>query len=69
MKRNLVRRWPQEFIKSEISVTSKIAGNRNDTPPARAVAARHETGAIFQINHAKIYVPVVILSINDNSNL
>ena len=31
LKRNLVRRWPQEFIKSEISVTSKIAGNRNDT--------------------------------------
>ena len=62
----MVRRWPQDFKKSEISVTSKIAGNPNDTPPVRAVAARHATGAIFQMNHAKLYVPVVTLSINDN---
>ena len=25
------------------------------------------TGAIFQINNAKLYVPVVTLSVNDNS--
>ena len=62
----MVRRWPQDFKKSEISVTSKIAGNPNDTPPVRAVAARHATVAIFQMNHAKLYVPVVTLSINDN---
>ena len=26
------------------------------------------TGAIFQINYAKLYLPVVTLSINDNIN-
>ena len=30
------------------------------------MAARHVSGAIFQVNLDKIYVPVVTLSINDH---
>ena len=40
--------------------------NPNAKPPVQAREARESTGAIFQINNAKRYVPVVTLSINDN---
>ena len=30
------------------------------------MVTRQTTGATFQINNAKLYVPVVILSVNDN---
>ena len=33
------------------------------------VAAIQTTGTAFQINNAKLYVPVVTLSINDNIKL
>ena len=42
------------------------SGNLNATPPGRAVSSGHSIGAIFQMNHAKLYVLVVTLSINDN---
>ena len=51
--------WSKECILSEISVTPAIAGN----PPNRE---RQTTGATFQINNAKLYVPVFTLFINDN---
>ena len=54
---------------SDISITPALAGNPRANPPAPAVAARQTTGAAFQINNAKIYVPVVTLSINDNIKL
>ena len=48
----------KNFIISEISRTPEVGG---DNP----VEATLTTGAISQINNAKLYVPVVTLSIND----
>ena len=53
--------WSKECIISEISRTFRKVGN----PPVQQVA-KAITGAILQINNAKLYVPVVTLSINDN---
>ena len=44
---------------SEISITSEVRG---DNP----LDSTQTTGATFQINNAKLYVPAVALSINDN---
>ena len=41
-------------------------GNSRTNPTVPAVAARQATGATFQINNAKIFVTVAILSINNN---
>ena len=49
-------------IISEISRTSAVPAN----PPVPDVEATQTTGATFQINKAKLYIPVVTLSINDN---
>ena len=43
-----------------------MAGNPNSNPPVPTVAATQTIGATFQINNAKLYGPVVTLSINDN---
>ena len=51
--------WSKECILSEVSITPEGRGYN-------PVAAIQKTGATFQINNAKIYVPVVPLSINDN---
>ena len=51
--------WSKECIVSEISITPAIAGNL----PTRE---RETTGATFQINNAKLYVPVFTLFVNDN---
>ena len=58
--------WSKEFIIFEISITPKIAGNPNARPPVQAREVRKTTGAEFEINNAKLYVPVVAFSINDN---
>ena len=58
--------WSKECIISEISVTLALPGNPNLNPPVPDVTATQTTGATFQINNTKLYVPVVILSINDN---
>ena len=58
--------WSKECIVSEISITPAIAGNPNARPPVQARETRQTTGSTFQINNAKLYVPVVTLSINDN---
>ena len=47
-----------------MSETSGIASN----PSVQARAAIQTTGAISQINIAKLYVPIVTFSINDNIN-
>ena len=49
----------KECIISEISIVSEIKG---DNP----VAAIQTTGTTCQVSNAKLYVPVVTLSINDN---
>ena len=47
--------WSKECIMSEISIT-----------PVQVSRARQTIGVTFQINHAKLYVSVVTLSIYDN---
>ena len=48
----------------------KINDDANENPDANTsvpdVAAIQTTGSAFQISNAKLYVPVVTLSINDN---
>ena len=56
--------WSKEWIISKTSITSIIPAN----PPAQEMAAIQTTGVKFQINNAKLYVSVVTLSINDNTN-
>ena len=51
-------------IISEISRKPRIPANPNANPPVQEVAAIAKTWATFQINNAKLYVSVVILSIN-----
>ena len=46
----------------------RIPGNPNANPPAQEVQAIQTTATTFQINHAKLFVPIVTLSINDNIN-
>ena len=58
--------WSKYCIISEISITPSIDGKPRVNPPVPAVASRQITGATFQINKAKLYVPVVTLPINDN---
>ena len=58
--------WSKEWIISEISIKPAKAGNQRANPPVLAVAARQKTGTTFQISNAKLYVPVVTFSLNDN---
>ena len=58
--------WAKECIISEISIAPGIASNPRANPPAQTVAARQTNGATFQINSAKLYVPVITMSINDD---
>ena len=53
--------WSNKCVVSEISRTFRAVRN----PPVQEVAIQ-TTGATFQINNAKLYVPVVTLSKNDN---
>ena len=46
----------------------RIPGDEDADPPVQEVPAIQTTAAIFQINNAKLYVPVVTLSINDDIN-
>ena len=50
---------PKECIISEISRISELKKSNR-------MAATETTGATFQTNNAKLYVPVVTLSINNN---
>ena len=43
-----------------------MPGNPNANPPVSDAAAIQTTRATFRINNAKLYVPVVTFSINDN---
>ena len=55
--------WSRYCVISEISKTSKAVPNPN--PVTYGVEKTTNKGA-FQINNAKLYVPVVTFSINDN---
>ena len=58
--------WSKECIVSETSITSRVAGNPNANPLVPAVEAMRRTGATFQINNGKFYVPVATFSMHDN---
>ena len=58
--------WSKSCKTSEISVRLRIPGNPGTNQPVYEMTAIQATGATLQINNAKIHVPVVTLSINDN---
>ena len=58
--------WSKKPIISEISIIPKILQNPDTNSPAQQVATIQTTSATFQINNAKLYVPFIALSINDN---
>ena len=45
---------------------SAVAANPDAVPPFEAVGATETTFATCQVNNAKLYAPVVTLSINDS---
>ena len=49
----------------EIHKTPEVPANPNANLPNPLIQATATTGTIFQINNAKLYVPIVTLSIND----
>ena len=51
---------------SEIFVTSRIAADPDAYPPVTGVIATERTGATFQINNVKLYVPIATLLIDDD---
>ena len=53
--------WSRYCETSDVSRTSRAV----DNPPTQQMATQ-TTSATFQINNAKVYVPAVTLSINDN---
>ena len=58
--------WWKECIITEVSRTFKAVDPDGD--PVVYELVTETTGATFQINNMKLYVPVVTLSINDNIN-
>ena len=40
--------------------------NEDANPPVQELSAIQKASGTFQINNAKLYVPVTVLSINDN---
>ena len=57
----------RECITSEISIKAAVAGNPDDNPPVTNVTAIQTNYATFQISNTKRYVPVVTLSLNNNT--
>ena len=58
--------WSKDCILTEIYRTPEVAGNPGANPPVLAREATLTTGATFQINNAKFYVPIVTLSFSEN---
>ena len=58
--------WSKECITSEISIIPPMISNPDANLPVPDVAATQTTSATSQINNAKLFVPVVTWSINDN---
>ena len=55
--------WWKECTVSEITRIPTVPGNARANPPIPNVKAIQTTSATFQANNAKLYVPVVTLSI------
>ena len=60
-KVELDMKWPKNCLISEIHKTPEIPANPNANPPNPLIQAKATTGATFQVNNAKLYVPVVTL--------
>ena len=58
----LVLSWSKNCIISETSIIPAVTGDQDTDPPNLGVAAIQTTGATFQKNNGKLYVPVVTLS-------
>ena len=59
----------KECIISAISIKPGVVADTDANPPLPEVAAVQKTGTAFQTNNAKLYVPVVTLSISDSIKL
>ena len=58
--------WSKNFIISLILNDNEAPANPNTNTPTQHLPQGFRTGATFQVNGVKRYVPAVILSINDN---
>ena len=58
--------WLKDCVISQILKTAAVAADPNANSSVLNKAATQTTSAIFQINNAKLYLPVVTLSIKDN---
>ena len=58
--------WSKRFIILEICRTPGVPAYPNANPPNPPLPSALTSDTIFQTNSAKIYVPVVTLSVNDN---
>ena len=56
----------EDCVICKISRTPEIPDNPPTNPPTNRLPPSQTTGATYQINSAKLYVPVVILFVNDN---
>ena len=59
-------KWSKHCAISEVSRTVRAVLNTN---PVEYGSVAATTGARFQLNNAKLYVPVVTLSINDINDI
>ena len=57
--------WSRYCVITEKSRTPAVLTNPNANPPVSAVEKTQITSVAFQIKNAKLYVPVVTLSINN----
>ena len=57
--------WLRNCVISEISRTAEVAAN----PPKLSRRESETTGATFKMKNAKLYVPIVTLSMKDNINV
>ena len=60
-------KWTKNCVLSEICKTPEVPANPNPNPLNPFIQTTATTGATFQINNLKLYVPVVTMSINDNT--
>ena len=58
--------WSKKCIIYEIYKTSEVPANPNANPPNPLIQTTSTFDVSFQINDAKLHVPVVTLSVNDN---
>ena len=63
-KKEIDMKWTKSCVITEVSRSFKVVDPNADKLVYELVTAK--TGTAFQINNAKLYVPVVTLSINDN---